>query len=121
MAYNTSLGPAGETAAAQYLETKQYDILCRNFRTAYGEIDIIAQDGDTLVFIEVKTRSSTQYGQPCEAVSYRKRRKLCRMATTYLTRHQCWHLPCRFDVIEVFAAPTEAPRIHHLRHAFLAE
>lgn len=115
------LGVTGEEFASRYLETNQYRILCRNFRTAYGELDIIAQDKDTLVFIEVKTRRSTQYGQPGEAVSYRKQRKLSRMAAIYLARHNVWHWPCRFDVIEVFASRGTEPRIHHIRHAFWLE
>lgn len=114
------LGMAGETAAIRYLQQHQYTLLARNFRTAYGEIDIIARDQDTIVFVEVKTRTSRHYGRPCEAVSSAKRQKIIRMANTYLCRYQAWDRPCRFDVIEVFATRHQA-RIHHIRHAFWVE
>lgn len=114
------LGMAGETAAIRYLQNHHYTLLARNFRTAYGEIDIIAGDGDTIVFVEVKTRTSRHYGRPCEAVSLAKQQKIIRMAKTYLCRYQAWDRPCRFDVIEVFAARHTA-RIHHIRHAFWVE
>lgn len=113
-----TLGRLGETVAAHYLTAKGYRLVCRNFRTALGEIDIIARDGETVVFVEVKTRFSTRHGRPAEAVSYPKQRKIIRMAQVYLSRINGWHLPCRFDVMEVLWHEM-TPAITHIRHAFM--
>lgn len=118
---DASLGKAGEEAAAKYLRhTLGYAVLSQNYRNRLGEIDIIAQDGDTLVFVEVKTRRSQQCGRPAEAVENRKQRKLSLVALSYMTRHHCWHMPCRFDVVEVIPSP-RGFHIHHIRHAFLSQ
>lgn len=118
------LGQLGEKAAQRYLrEEKGYRIRCCNYRSRVGEIDIIAEDGSVLVFVEVKTRTSSEFGRPCEAVERHKRRKITRIADNYLARYQLWERPCRFDVVEVYAgAETGAKvRIRHLPQAFLAE
>ena len=113
------LGQAGELAACDYLACqKQMQILTRNYRSRTGEIDIIARDNDTLVFIEVKTRQSCRHGQPCEAVSRRKQQKIIHAAMSYLSRHNIWDFPCRFDVIEVMPSASGQFHIHHIRHAF---
>lgn len=118
---DASLGKAGEEAAVKYLcHTLGYTVLSQNYRNRLGEIDIIAQDGDTLVFVEVKTRRSQQCGRPAEAVENRKQRKLSLVALSYMTRHHCWHMPCRFDVVEVVPSP-QGFHLHHIRHAFLSQ
>jgi putative endonuclease len=97
-------GEIGEEKAARFLRRKGYKILTRNYRTRLGEIDIIAQKGGAVVFVEVKTRGRTDYGTPAEAVGARKRARLAAAAQEYLQ----WNgtdAPCRFDVVEVYCAP----------------
>ena len=114
------LGRCGEKAAAQYICTdKHYKLLSQNYRSRLGEIDLIAQDGSVIVFLEVKTRKSCQYGQPAEAVEKHKQHKIIQTAKSYLSRYGLWNSPCRFDVIEVMPSATGF-RIHHIRHAFLS-
>lgn len=102
-------------------QEKGYHIRCCNYRNRLGEIDIIADDGDTIVFIEVKTRTTAAYGRPCEAVERRKRRKLTQVASAYLSQFGLWEKPCRFDVIEVWPGRQGTPSLRHVVHAFLAE
>jgi TIGR00252 family protein len=97
------LGGQGENCAAAYLRKKGYRILEQNYSTHSGEIDIIAENGETLVFVEVKTRSSLRYGTPAEAVNFRKRNKIIQTASWYLRQRHMEHRPCRFDVIEIYA------------------
>lgn len=99
MKHSRAVGAAYETQAAQYLEACGYRIRDRNFRCRMGEIDLIAEEGGYLVFIEVKYRSGIQTGEPQEAVNYRKQQKICRTAAYYcLTRKIPPQQPCRFDV-----------------------
>jgi putative endonuclease len=114
------LGRRGEEAAARHLESQGLRIVAAGFRTAAGEIDLIAQDGDELVFVEVKTRSSLRCGRPGEAVDARKQARLARVARIFLTRSGGEDRPCRFDVVEILEVPGGAPRIHHIRDAFQA-
>lgn len=95
------LGQRGEDLAASYLQRKGYKIIHRNYKTLIGEIDIIARDRDDLVFIEVKTRESLEYGQPFEAVNKNKKRKISNVAMLYLKRLKDIP-PCRFDVVSVY-------------------
>lgn len=96
------LGREGEKAAAELLEAKGYRILEQNYRTRYGEIDIIAAKGTTLVFVEVKTRASTRCGIPEEAVDFRKQQKIRKLAVEYLSR-TCgqYYSDLRFDVVAI--------------------
>ena len=96
-----SLGQKGEEFAISFLRKKGYKIKVCNYKTRIGEIDIIARDGDTLVFIEVKTRESLEYGHPFEAVNARKRKKLAMVAMLYLKRFDDVP-PCRFDIVSIF-------------------
>ena len=91
-------GRVGENAAERWLRSVGFKILDRNAVTKIGEIDLIAQEGDTLCFIEVKARSSRQYGPAIAAVHLGKQRRLARAAAIYLTRKP-WKGPCRFDVL----------------------
>lgn len=100
---NRVFGTKGEQEAARYLAVKGYTILCRNFRAGrLGEIDIIGRDGETLCFIEVKTRSNCRYGTPAQAVSSLKQGNIRRLAQIYMRRHGYSDLPVRFDVVELF-------------------
>lgn len=95
------LGRLGERLAAEKLISHGYSILERNFRCSYGEIDLVAEDGQDLVFVEVKTRRGAAYGLPEEAVTARKQRKIVEVATFYLDAHECHERPWRVDVVAV--------------------
>ena len=105
---NKVLGDRGESCAARYLGAQGYRILAQKYRTKIGEIDLIAKDRDTLVFVEVKTRRS---------VNYRKQRKIIQTAMWYLREKRMDQTPCRFDIVEVYAVGSEWG-IHHLKGAF---
>ena len=110
----------GEALAALLLRLKGYRIEARNWRCPLGEIDIVARRGDTLVFVEVKTRGGTSAGSPVEAVDERKRRQLVRLAHAYLGRFRGELPPCRFDVIAVEGRGIRS-RLRHLCDAFRAD
>ena len=102
MTYNKrQIGTEKEKLAGAYLEKNGYDIIEYNFRCKQGEIDIIAKEGEYLVFCEVKYRSSSMSGTPFEAVDYKKQRIISRCALFYITKHKVTDVPCRFDVIGV--------------------
>jgi len=116
------LGPAGEQAAARFLQQIGYRILARSHRQRLGEIDLIALDGDCLVFVEVKTWSSGDDGDPSLAVDRRKQEKLSRAALVYLKRRQLLEQHCRFDVVSIVwpAGQGSRPTIRHFPSAFEA-
>lgn len=107
---------AGERIAAQYLSQKGCTILRRNWRCPHGEVDIIAQEGDTILFVEVKARHHIGYALPREAVDERKQARLRQCAELYLNLF-CPAAPCRFDVIEVWWQSGRA-HVRWLREAF---
>ena len=111
--YKKLLGRAGEKLAVDFLKKKGFKILTTNYKTPVGEIDIIALDKDVITFIEVKTRSSDNYGMPCEAVDRKKQEKYYRSATYYLQREKKMDSKCRFDVVEI-----ENGQINHIFNAF---
>jgi putative endonuclease len=98
------LGKTGEDLAAAELERRGYAIVARRYRTRYGEIDIVARDGDTLVFVEVKVRATAEYGTAVEAVTRSKQRRVVRMAEDYLVRQALTSVACRFDVVAIDGA-----------------
>lgn len=104
----------GEEAAMKLLHRRGYTILCRNYRCSLGELDIVAREGETVVFVEVKTRSTGEYGDPLEAVGQGKQRKLAKLAQHYLLTHRLHGSPCRFDVISVVIGPDG--RVHSIDH-----
>ncbi len=104
-------GASGEDAAERHLKTLGYKILERNYRTKMGELDIVASDGDTIVFVEVKSRRDKKFGAPELAVDARKQRQLARAAFMYLTRTKKYNSPCRFDVVSIFSMPGTAAEI----------
>ncbi|MDW8103809.1 MAG: YraN family protein [Armatimonadota bacterium] len=106
----------GEDLAAQFLSRQGCVVLQRNWRCPFGEVDIIAQEGDTLLFVEVKARRRVEYALPREAVDLRKQERLRQCAEMYLNLF-CPDAPCRFDVIEVWWQSGKA-RLHWLREAF---
>ena len=95
------LGRAGEDRAAAELRRRGYEILERRYRTRHGEIDIVARDGATIVFVEVKVRATPLQGTAAEAVTPWKQRRLVSMATGYLVRRRLTDRPCRFDVVAI--------------------
>ena len=110
-------GERGEDLAVRVLEREGYVILARRYRVRAGEIDIVALDGRCLVFIEVKARRSLRCGDPADAVTARKRRKICAVATDYLARHAVTAEACRFDVVTV-ALVEARPQVAIIRNAF---
>ena len=113
-----ALGDAGEDAACDELRRRGYEILARQFRTPRGEIDIVARDAGTLVFVEVKARSGPQFGGGAAAVTWRKQRRIARVAMEFLVRYGTADVPCRFDVVVVTPGPV--PRVEVYTHAFSA-
>lgn len=110
---NRRLGIEGENAAVEYLKKQGYVILERNFTVKTGEIDVIAQDKDTLVFVEVKARENTKFGHPIESITNQKVRSIIRTAQWYLSAKRKFNTPCRFDVIEILRG-----EITHVKNAF---
>jgi putative endonuclease len=96
-----SLGKSGEDIACRELQRRGYEILTRRFRTRLGELDIVARDGATIVFVEVKTRSNANFGTPTEAITALKQRRVWLMASDYLHRQGMHDRPCRFDVVAI--------------------
>lgn len=117
---NKLLGDRGERAAARYLKQQGYRILARQSRSRIGEIDLIALDGDTIVFVEVKTRSSQAAGHPTEAITSTKQRQLTRTALAWLKRKKLLDARARFDVIAITWSDHGAPQIEHYQNAFEA-
>lgn len=115
------LGNAGERVAARHLRRQGMRILHRQYRTPMGEIDLIAQDGETLVFVEVKTRRGLSAGLPAEAVDRRKQAQLTRLALVFLKKHRLLDHPARFDVVAiVWPESGRRPQITHYPNAFEA-
>lgn len=112
-----TLGKQGENLAVRYLQANNYRILARNFFSSYGELDIIAQQEDTLIFIEVKTRTST-FDQAENSVSAAKQQKMLATAELFLQQHPaCEEMPTRFDVISVIFRNSQY-NLKHLKDAF---
>jgi putative endonuclease len=115
--HRQELGKLGENLACGELSRRGYEILARRYRTKYGEIDIVARDGPTIVIVEVKTRGGRGFGQGAEAVTGLKQRQMLRMGTEYLLRRRLADQPCRFDVVDV-NIEGGVPRIEIYRNAF---
>lgn len=113
------LGRWGEKEAVRTLKRHGYRILGRNVDLGIGEIDLVARDGDELVFVEVKTRTDDDFGGPLSAVDRAKRHKLIQLARTYLAKHRVPEAPCRFDVVGISVVDgKEDPEIDLVRGAF---
>lgn len=116
MSNNRQKGIMGESKAVEYLKKKGYTIVERNYRTKVGEIDIIARKGNTLVFIEVKTRSNMNYGFPYEAVNKRKLDKIIKTSLIYIKQKGDKGYQVRYDIIEVFLSNDS--KINHIENVF---
>lgn len=112
MKNTTLIGKNGEDIACKYLENKGFTIVCRNYRSRYGEIDIIAKDDKFLAIVEVKKRKNTKFGQPAEYVDVKKQQKIIKTALMFLTQNS-FELQPRFDVIEIYDG-----QINHIKNAF---
>ena len=112
------LGINGEEAAERYLQKKRYRIVARNFRFHRGEIDLIAYDRSTLVFLEVKTRRSLDQGSPEESVTLRKQLQIRKIAGAYLAGRNLRDVPCRFDIISISLEGKDGFDIRHIENAF---
>jgi putative endonuclease len=113
----TDLGARGERIAAAYLTELGIRVLDRNWRCRHGELDLVARDGDAIVFCEVKTRRGTGYGHPVEAVTAAKQRRLRILAQRWLDAHDHHAPDLRFDVIGVLVRPGRPALVTHLRGA----
>ncbi len=116
---NKILGQYGEDYSCKYLQDKGYKILEKSFRNKLGEIDLIAQDGKVVCFIEVKTRESLHYGAPFEAVNSTKQHRIVKMALSYLKyRFQTIDILSRFDVISIYRTSKGEAIVEHIINAF---
>ena len=113
-----ALGLRGEEIACAYLEKKEYTIVTRRFRMFHGEIDIIARDGTTLVFVEVKARADESFGRPEESVTPDKQRQVRKIAQGYLVENPLGDVACRFDVIAILFGDGGGYRLEHFVDAF---
>ncbi len=118
--HNQTAGKLGEELAAEALRTMGYAILARRYRTRYGEIDIVAQDEDTLVFVEVKARRNNRFGSAAESVTGWKQRRIAAMALDYLGWVNRLDAPCRFDVVAIDGLGTTQTTVKVIKHAFVA-
>jgi putative endonuclease len=112
-------GNDGERRAAKFLRRAGFRILARQYANRFGEVDLIALDGETVVFVEVKSRRSEAAGHPVEAVTHEKQKRLTRIALTYLKRRRWLERSARFDVVAVlWPQDAKEPQILHYRDAF---
>ena len=111
-------GQQGEQMAAQFLLRQGYRIAQQNYRCREGEIDIIAWDGPTLVFIEVKTKGQTTFGAPQAMVDGHKQKKMVHVAMVYVQRHRLQDVNLRFDVVAITLFPGAPPQVTHVLGAF---
>ena len=118
MADIKKIGGKGEALAVEFLKQHNYRVIERNFRCKSGEIDIIAQDKDSFCFIEVKTRSTGQFGSGFDAITSSKQRKLVKAALWYCAMHDRAHVPMRFDIVAVQYSSSGSPCLELLKDAF---
>src|SRR5215510_15511583 len=111
-------GQHGEQMAVQFLQHQGYRILHQNYRCRGGEVDIVAWDGSTLVFIEVKTKGQTVFGAPQAMVDARKQKKIAHVAMVYVQQHQLQDINIRFDVVAITLLPGMPPEMTHVLAAF---
>lgn len=115
---NQTLGKQGEAIAVQYLKKQKFTIIEQNFRCKCGELDIVAREGKTIVFVEVKTRKNSAYGPPQLSVTQFKQRQISKAALLYLGRKKIEETNARFDVIAIMLKNNESPQIDHIINAF---
>lgn len=118
---NRLLGDRGEREAARFLRRRGYQIIARKHRSRLGEIDLVVREGERIIFVEVKTRSSDQAGQPFEAITSTKQRRLTQSALAFLKRYGLLEHPARFDVVSItWSSDARPPEIQHFLNAFEA-
>ena len=115
MKHNQRIGKWGEDTAAEYLTERGYEIITRNARTPYGEIDIVARQGDVTIFVEVKARTSNKMGLPEESITARKREHMLAAADYYAAEHEVDHW--QIDVIAIEGKPGTTPTITYFENA----
>lgn len=115
---NITLGARGEEIAVAYLKGRKFTIVERNFRCKGGEVDIVARDTNTLVFVEVKTRRTLSFGPPQASVTPFKQRQISKAALTWLAKNRLHGAAARFDVIAIVLRDYQVPQIDHIRNAF---
>jgi putative endonuclease len=120
MASNKELGRIGELAAADYLEGLGYRIVARNVRYRFGELDLVAEEGQVLVFVEVKTRRGERFGSAVEAITPAKQRQLVKLASLYLAAGRHTNRSCRFDIVTVVPNGAGGWQCRLWRNAFSA-
>jgi len=119
MASRDAVGRRGEDEAARYLSGIGYRIIARRERVLRGDIDLIALDGRTVVFVEVRARSDTAHGHPAETVGHHKQRRIADLANAYIRRHRLQDCQVRIDVVTVtFGAAQAQPHVEHFQNAF---
>ena len=114
-----TLGKQGEDLAVAELERRGYEVLARRYRSRHGEIDIVARDGQTIVFVEVKAKETAIFGTAAAAVTLDKQRRVISMAVDYLARNRLTRRPCRFDVVTIDGIGSDAVLTYY-RGAFTA-
>ncbi|GAA3133202.1 putative endonuclease [Kribbella aluminosa] len=117
MQTKNTVGRYGEDLAARYLSGAGFTVLERNWRCEFGEIDIVAREGNTLVVCEVKTRRGLNYGSPAESITYRKLARLRRLAGRWLQTHELRPAEIRIDIISILFDNNTPPRVDHVRGA----
>jgi len=118
MSVRTVIGSEGERAAAEFLEARGYRILDRNYRTRLGEIDLVAEEGRILVFVEVKVQLNDRFGGPAAAITSAKQARIARLAQQYVMSRRLGERPCRFDVVLIWGGDPKTRRIELLPGAF---
>ena len=118
--YRQALGLQGEDLAVRELQRRGYAILARRYRTRFGEIDIVAQDGDAVVFVEVKARRTARFGSAAESIPSWKQRRIAAMALDYLAWCNRLNEPCRFDVVAIDGLGASHVDVRVIQNAFLA-
>ena len=116
---NKKKGKEGEDIANDFLLKKGYKIIGRNYRFGKGEIDIIAQTGELLVFVEVKSRKNDEFGRPEYAITQSKQKQIIRIAKAYLYENEIRNVQCRFDVVAISFEKKNNPNINHIENAFI--
>ena len=118
MAAHNDLGKWGEDLAADYLQDKGYVIIDRDWKSGHHDLDIVAKEGDTLVIVEVKTRRNRLFGNPEEAIDYKKRQSLQSAINHYVKSHHV-NVPVRFDIISIVGTIGSTPEIDHIKDVTL--
>jgi putative endonuclease len=117
---NQNTGKLGERIAEKFLISRRFSILRKNFSTPFGEIDLIAKDGNFTVFVEVKTRTSDQFGSPISAITKAKQKHILKNCQFYLRKYGLYEKPCRIDVIGInLCKRGELKILNHLKNAIM--